>query len=72
MQKKMLQALTRSGDSFFSSNYIVNNRLVAASSVQKAIIALQEDGLVEKEQSSYFISDPFFQEYLKVEISYMA
>ena len=63
-QKRLLQSIARSGDNIFSSEYIVNNRLVGASSIQKSLSVLIESGLVERSDSSYFIGDPFFRRFL--------
>ena len=63
-QKRLLQSIARSGENVFSSEYIANNRLVGASSIQKSLAVLVEAGLVERVDSSYFISDPFFRRFL--------
>ena len=63
-QKRLLQSIARSGDNIFSSEYIANNRLVGASSIQKSLSVLIESGLVERSDSSYFIGDPFFRRFL--------
>lgn len=63
-QKRLLQSIVRSGENIFSSQYIANNRLVGASSIQKSLSVLIESGLVERSDSSYFIGDPFFRRFL--------
>lgn len=63
-QKRLLQSIARSGENIFSSEYIANNRLVGASSIQKSLAVLIESGLVERSDSTYFIGDPFFRRFL--------
>ena len=64
LQNRLLQSVAQSGKSIFSANYIAQNRLVGASSVQKALAVLMEEGLIEKENDVYFLSDPFLRQYL--------
>ena len=63
-QKQLLRALAKEGEHIFSVDYIRRNKLNTASSVQKNIQVLQNDGIAEKSGDTYFISDPFFRRYL--------
>jgi AAA+ ATPase superfamily predicted ATPase len=65
LQKKLLKALVISGDNVFSTQYAQQFRLSAPSSIQKAIVVLMENGIIDKTQHSYFISDPFFKRYIQ-------
>jgi uncharacterized protein len=65
MQKKLLKALTISGENIFSAEYLKTNRLSASSTVQKSVSILMDSGLVDKSSNKYFISDPFFQLYIQ-------
>jgi AAA+ ATPase superfamily predicted ATPase len=65
LQKKILKALVISGENIFSTQYSQQFRLSAASSIQKAILVLMENGLIDKTQNTYFISDPFFKRYIQ-------
>lgn len=63
-QKKLLISIAESGKNIYSSNYIVANRLVGASSVQKAVLTLMEMGILERTEDTYYIADPFFHYYV--------
>jgi len=65
LQKKLLKALVTNGENVFSSDYIKRFRLSATSSVQKAIVVLMDNGLIDKTMNNYFISDPFFRRYIE-------
>ena len=65
MQKQLLIALAYSGNNIFSATYTKSNRLSAASTTQKSVLALMESGIIDKTDSSYFISDPFFKRFLQ-------
>lgn len=64
-QKQLMRALSKNGDHIFSTDYIRKNKLNTPSSVQKNIVTLLEDGIVDKTGNTYFISDPFFRRYLQ-------
>lgn len=64
LQKRLLKAVSYSGKNIFSANYLSQHRLGSASSVQKALLVLLEEGLLEKEGDCYFLSDPFLKRYL--------
>lgn len=64
MQKRLLCAIAVSGKNIFSGSYIAQYRLGGASSVQKALTVLLEEAVIDKEQETYFLSDPFFKFYL--------
>ena len=63
-QKRLLVALSQSGDNVFSSGYVTKYRLVGASSIQKSLSVLIESGVVEKSESVYAIGDPFFKRFV--------
>jgi uncharacterized protein len=63
-QKKLLLALLADDSGIFSAEFARKNRLSAASTTQKALAGLVDSGIVEKLNSLYFISDPFFKRYL--------
>ena len=65
LQKKLLKALVINGENVFSSDYIKRFRLSATSSVQKAIVVLMDNGLIDRTMNNYFISDPFFRRYIE-------
>lgn len=64
IQKKLLQALCVSGENVFSAEYAKRFRFGATSSIQKAMATLMDEGVVDKNDNKYFISDPFFKMYL--------
>ena len=65
MQKQLLIALVHSNDNIFSSHYTKRFRLSAASTTQKSVLVLMDSGIIDKTDSSYFISDPFFKRFLQ-------
>jgi AAA+ ATPase superfamily predicted ATPase len=60
-RKQLLKALTMDGKSIFSAEYIKKNRLPAASTLQRAVKDMINDGIVEKSGDEFFITDPFFK-----------
>ncbi len=68
-QKKVLIGVVRSGGKeILSQNYRQVNDLPAASSVERGASALIEKGILDKNNGTYEISDPFFAEWLKKNI----
>jgi len=65
MQKQLLIALVQSSNNIFSSLYTKRFRLSAASTTQKSVMVLMDSGIIDKTDSSYFISDPFFKRFLQ-------
>ncbi len=65
-QKKLLLALIETGSEVYSKKYAEQHRLSSASSTQRAISKLIDEGIVEKEQSGFQFSDPLFKKYLKL------
>ncbi len=58
--------MASSGDKkIFSSDFRDMYSLGAPSTVARTAAALEEKGLIEKEENSYVISDAFFKEWLK-------
>lgn len=64
MQKQLLKALAQSGESVYSSEYTKKYRLSTVSTTQKAIYVLMDSGIIDKTDNSYFISDPFFKQFI--------
>ncbi len=64
MQKQLLKALAQSGESVYSSDYAKKYRLSTVSTTQKAIYVLMDSGIIDKTDNSYFISDPFFKQFI--------
>lgn len=64
MQKQLLKALALSGESVFSIDYAKKYRLSTASTTQKAICVLMDSGIIDKTDNFYFISDPFFKQFI--------
>jgi AAA+ ATPase superfamily predicted ATPase len=63
-RKQLLAALTVEGKNLFSSAYIKKYRLPAAATLQRALKELINDGIVEKTDNCYYISDPFFRRFV--------
>lgn len=64
LQRRLLLSIANSGKNIYSSAYIAQYHLIGASSIQKAVVVLQDEGLVDKDSDAYFVSDPFFRSYL--------
>ncbi|MDR1552024.1 MAG: ATP-binding protein [Prevotellaceae bacterium] len=64
-RKQLLQALTKSGKNIFSASYIRTYNLPSAATLQRAAQGLVKDGIVDKINGEYFISDPFFKLFIK-------
>lgn len=65
VQKKLLKALSEQGENIFSADYTNKYRLGAVSTVQKAANVLLENGIIDKDKGTYFISDPFYKMYIE-------
>ena len=63
-QKRVLLAIVDSGDKIFSKQYTDKYSLSSVSSTQRAINKLRDEGIVEKDDSIYQFSDPFFRKFL--------
>jgi AAA+ ATPase superfamily predicted ATPase len=63
-RKQLLQSLTVSGKNIFSIAYINTHGHSSISTVQRAIKELVEDGIVEKLNGEYVITDPFFKAFV--------
>ena len=63
-QKQLLQALTVEGKNIFSTAYIHAHRLPSASTLQRAVNKLINEGVIEKANDEYFIADPFFKRFI--------
>jgi hypothetical protein len=68
-QKRMLIAIASSGGgNVFSRDFIRDNDLGAVSSVQTSITLLMKKEIIDKEGSSYYITDVFFKNWLDKEM----
>lgn len=63
-QKKLMEALSIDGKNVFSTKYLQKHKLGSSSTVQKSLATLVEDGIVERDSDTYFISDPFFRQFI--------
>lgn len=64
LQKRLLIALTQSGDNIYSGDYIRRYRLVGASSLQKAVAVLLDEGIIDRNAATYTFCDPFYKQYI--------
>ncbi|MDR2384597.1 MAG: ATP-binding protein [Tannerella sp.] len=64
-KKQLLLALCTGGKNIFSGAYIRANNLPGSATLQRAVNGLTHDGIIDKTGNEYFISDPFFQLFLK-------
>ena len=65
-QKQLLEALVKStGKEIFSGDFISKYNLVSASSVQKAVKALLDRELIERENETYAFADIFFKLWIE-------
>ena len=65
-QRILLSSMASSGNrKIFSSSFRDKYGLGAPSTVARAATALEERGLIDKEEHNYVISDTFFEEWLK-------
>jgi hypothetical protein len=63
-QKKLLKALAQENKNIFSRDYADKYRLSTASTTQKAINVLLNEGVVEKHANLYLFADPFFKRFI--------
>ena len=64
LQKRLLIALTKSGTNIYSGEYINQNMLIGASSLQKAVAVLLDEGIIDRNGDTYTYCDPFFKCYI--------
>lgn len=64
LQRRFLIALTQSGNNIYSADYISRNKLIGASSLQKAVAVLMDEGIIDRKNSSYSYCDPFYKSYI--------
>jgi len=64
LQRRLLIALTKSGENIYSADYIKQNQLVGASSLQKAVAVLLDEGIIDKTGSRYSFCNPFYKTYI--------
>lgn len=64
LQKRLLIALTQSGDNIYSGDYIRRYRLVGASSLQKAVAVLLDEGIIDRNDATYTFCDTFYKQYI--------
>lgn len=63
-RKKVLYALSQSVSEIFSRQTAENFNLGATSSTQKAMNVLIEEGIIDRKQSIYVFSDPFYKIFI--------
>ena len=63
-QKQILKALTYERKNIFSADYIRKYRLPAASTLQRAVKNLINEGIIDRKGDEYLIADPFFKMFL--------
>jgi len=63
-QKKVLLAIVESGTEIYSRKYAEKFGLSSASSTQRAVNKLRDEGIIEKENNRVIFSDPFFKKYI--------
>lgn len=64
VQKKLARAIARDGKNVFSAAYAKRHGLSTPSSVQKALDVLIAEGIAEKDDAAFSVSDPFFRRFL--------
>lgn len=64
-KKQLLIALCTGGENIFSESYKITHRLPSSATLQRAAKGLTNDGVIDKIDSEYFITDPFFKLFLK-------
>jgi AAA+ ATPase superfamily predicted ATPase len=67
-QKKLLAALAQERTCEFTDSYRVRYRLGVSSTVNSTKRKLMENGYVEISEGKYCVADPFFAEYLKMDL----
>jgi len=68
-QRAVVGSLSKSkGKAVFSKNFIKENDLTSPASIQTSLNLLSKKYLVEKENNSYYITDPFFAQWIKMEM----
>lgn len=68
-RKKVLVAICRSGSELFSQKTAKTFDLGTASSTQKALDVLIDDGIVDREKNIYYFTDPFYKIFIKRNLS---
>lgn len=68
-QKALLLAIAKTEEQkqqkLFSSRFLIDHDLGSASSIQKALTALIEKNLIDRENGFYFLTDVFFKRWLQ-------
>lgn len=65
MQRVLLSALSREPAKIFAADYRARHGLGGSSTVNTALKAIVEGGLVESTENGYFVGDPFFARYVR-------
>jgi len=63
-RKKILYAISKSGERLFSQKTTKTYDLGATSSTQKALDVLIEEGIIERKKDTYYISDPVYRIFI--------
>lgn len=64
MQRLLLSALAAESTKIFSAEYRKRYNLAASSTVHASLSALVDLGVVESDETGYFLGDPFFARYI--------
>jgi hypothetical protein len=68
-QRRVLIAIASSGaENIFSRDFIADNDLGAASSIQTSIKLLLKKEIVDREDKTYYITDVFFKDWIRKEM----
>ena len=67
-RKKVLKALSETPDEIFSQKTALKNDLGAASSTQKALESLIEQGIIEKLNRKHIFTDPLYRLFIEQEL----
>jgi len=69
-QRRVLVAIaTHGGSSLFSQDFIRENNLGNSSSIQTSLRLLMKRQVLDKEENTYFITDVFFKEWIRRNMS---
>jgi len=68
-QRNLLLAISLyGGKNLFSQDFISENQLGSPASIQTSLKLLRKKEILDKENGSYFITDVFFEEWIKKRI----
>ena len=64
-QRMVVNALAREPVANFTDDYRLRHLLGCSSTVHTALKVVQDAGIIERDESGYFVEDPFFARYLR-------